>query len=246
MKTSLQVFMSVTHALEAYPVDDLHIGAHVAHSLGVLHEKIRAKMIRVAALARKNPAANQLDHRFPSQPSQTVRSKKTRADGDLSLKAMLNNLSQGPAFDPNMQAIASYPLQRSVSAASYINSATTDSGFGPYSYPPRPTLTRQGTNHSVPDPQDVSRANVLYGIETTTGYNPNNPSMSIMPPPSINSAIEQAIEDYPDTFGDSLNAALSGNPGGVEDWLALPLDPLLSFDMDIDQVDMLDMFMFEN
>ncbi|KAF2734529.1 hypothetical protein EJ04DRAFT_543610 [Polyplosphaeria fusca] len=85
--------------------------------------------------------------------------------------------------------------------------------------PGSPSLGANASGRQTPNPS-------LWGISNET-YDPNSNSISIMPPPSFSSNGYNNFMDQ-NHFSMSPGMSYSATMDGNQDWLALPLDPLLN------------------
>ncbi|KAF9700509.1 hypothetical protein EKO04_002004 [Ascochyta lentis] len=214
---SLALLSGAVDALRTSIVDDVHVGNRFADLVETLTHRIRSRFVRLAA--NGSTSLSRADSRSPIQ---------------------------APLMPP--------PAPLNPLAGSYLGSssgafAPTGTGTGPgTSLPNSPSLAGL-TASGRATPISHSHSHSLWGISAEP-YDPNSNSISIMPPPGFHSF------PHPNTPGGSSvngnnnnnnnnNAASGennqngswsqwansgaswGGAGNDQDWLALPLDPLL-------------------
>ncbi|KAF1960973.1 hypothetical protein CC80DRAFT_489202 [Byssothecium circinans] len=197
------------YALRTSIVDDVHVGNRFADLVDTLTHRIRGRFVRLAA----NGGSTGFSHAGSRSPS------RTRA--------------QTPAMMPPPTLMP----QQNIHQQNYSNQ--------PISMPGSPGgITASGRATPIP-------MNPLFGI-SSEAYDPTSNSVSFMPPPGFNANNYSFNSGNNNNHnGNNSNGSWQhwGNVGGnndggdggygEQDWLALPLDPLLDqYGADINQTAM--------
>ena len=198
---SLALLSGAVDALRTSIVDDVHVGNRFADLVETLTHRIRSRFVRLAA--NGSTGISRAGSRSPVQ---------------------------APLMPP--------PAPLNSLAGSYLGSSSAifpSNGTGT-SVPGSPSLGLTASGRATPISQS------LWGISSEP-YDPNSNSISIMPPPGFNSfphpstpGSTNANNPNAANGGTSSNGTWSqwtssgtgwGGAGNDQDWLALPLDPLL-------------------
>lgn len=204
---SLALLSGAVDALRTSIVDDVHVGNRFADLVETLTHRIRSRFVRLAA------------------------------NGSTGIsRAGSHSPIQAPLMPP--------PASLNPLAGSYLGASSAifpSNGTGT-SVPGSPSLGLAASGRATP----ISHSS-LWGISAEP-YDPNSNSISIMPPPGFNSfphpntpgnpnpnpnnpPTDNASNEGPNANGSWSHWANGtsswGGANGDQDWLALPLDPLL-------------------
>ncbi|TKA65796.1 hypothetical protein B0A49_11613 [Cryomyces minteri] len=213
---SLGLMDRTVDALRTCIVDDVHVANRFADLLDTLTNRIRVRFVRMAAGGGGGSGVSRGGSRSPVPHSTT------------------HQQQQQQQFMPHQQGVQTRQQHLAPQQAWTTPQARLSS---PY----------PGTGRATPTSTDP-----LYGISTEM-WDPSNSSISIMPPPFYNPTNtphnpnpSSSNTTHNAGFAYDANAALGGMAGTgsggfdadgyVQDWLALPLDPLLnSYGADVTQ-----------
>ncbi|KAF2468757.1 uncharacterized protein BDR25DRAFT_230590 [Lindgomyces ingoldianus] len=194
-------------ALRQSIVDDVHVGNRFADLVETLTHRIRARFVRMAASGSAGIS------RAPSH-------SPPRTGGQTPMMPPPPQTHQHP---PHLAP----PFSASNNAHQHQHQhryhSTTGSGS--------PPLHLDSTGRSTPNPGRSTPNPSLWGIATET-YDPNSNSISIMPPPHFGphqyNFMEQLQHHSQSHSQNHSNIGGGGVDAYNQDWLALPLDPLLN------------------
>jgi hypothetical protein len=200
---SLALLSGAVDALRTSIVDDVHVGNRFADLVETLTHRIRSRFVRLAANGSGSAGMSRAGSRSPVS---------------------------APLMPP--------PAPLNPLASSYMGSnSNVFPGHGTgTSVPGSPSLGLSASGRATPISQS------LWGISAEP-YDPNSNSISIMPPPGFNTVPHQTPGSHNNTGnannqngGSAANGTWSqwansgaswGGANNDQDWLALPLDPLL-------------------
>ncbi|PVH96279.1 hypothetical protein DM02DRAFT_128401 [Periconia macrospinosa] len=213
-------------ALRTSIVDDVHVGNRFADLVDTLTHRIRGRFVRLAANGGGTNSAGISRPQSPSPP-------QTRGQTPM--------MPPPPPLMPQQQQQQSFNQQQGFPFSQPTGSSAPGSpGIG---------ITASGRATPIP-------SHPLFGISSEP-YDPNSNSISIMPPPGFNTnnytfnagnaASSGSWQHWSNAGGGVNNNNTNNNNGGSgngngaydQDWLALPLDPLLDqWGADINQTAM--------
>ncbi|KAJ4331033.1 zinc finger transcriptional activator [Didymella glomerata] len=195
---SLALLSGAVDALRTSIVDDVHVGNRFADLVETLTHRIRSRFVRLAA------------------------------NGST-------GISRAGSRSPVSAPLMPPPAPLNPLAGSYMGSNSTvfpsqNPGYGTgTSVPGSPGLGLTASGRATPISQS------LWGISAEP-YDPNSNSISIMPPPGFNAFPHPSTPGGSNSNAGNANGAWSqwansgaswGGSNNDQDWLALPLDPLL-------------------
>ncbi|KAF2011231.1 hypothetical protein BU24DRAFT_426314 [Aaosphaeria arxii CBS 175.79] len=210
---SLTLLDRAVEALRTSLVDDVHVGNRFADLVETLTHRIRARFVRLAA--NGSTGVSRAGSRSP-----------TRVTAPIPMMPPPQPIPQQQQQNNNAQLNQPYPIP-------YQQGTGT-------SVPGSPSLGVTSSGRLTP-----TASHALWGISSES-YDPNTNSISIMPPPgfaapngfydSSTSSLNQPHDpnhqqQWNGTGTGAQGQAYAGNAGGFagdQDWLALPLDPLLN------------------
>ncbi|KAK7612062.1 hypothetical protein JOL62DRAFT_32033 [Phyllosticta paracitricarpa] len=227
---SLGLMEEAVSALRNCIVDDVHVGNRFADMLITLITQIKTRLVRMAGSGSGKGSV---------QASRAASHSPRLSSAGIPDPKLHGNPSQtsGPSSMPPPNHSSYHSNNNNIAAAQPWYSSNASSGI---SQPGSPSGTTTSTTNGAGNP--------LWGISTET-YDPGSNNFSIMPPPGFGSPYQNHLPNDPNNPAANQYGSSSGGSGGVgadgyngggpgggggqygagaSDWLAIPLDPILS------------------